>query len=732
MKRSLLVLAVALWSLAVVGAQEPAPRTKPAEKKAAAQPKAQAQVIHGKLTAKDDVEPAHGFRKIHRIEFLADQLYEIEIRLDQPGAVLLLRNGDGTALKPDLDVIVDGKHLFLPDRTGEYEVVVTTDVPRIIGDYTLWIQPAEAKREVRKGPPPTRVGNLVITSLPALHDDAAMTHGYFEHRFSVLNQSDTQTHQVTIWLPRGDEDHRGGNVLRSMRKSATIAPHTEMQLSLFQPFIRLGSNSVSIDVDGRAIAAEMLVAAVRRNPNGEGEFPVGMRSPSKVVWLNTGQNDRLYFQRRAVEPRGFAKGWEPADEIDPLLTDVPLERWTKNWLGLGAYDGVAVSGKALDAAPDSVQQALWQYVETGGSLFVLGPCDRLPPWSVDTTVNGLKHYFPGFGECLVSEQPNLRGLDSAQWLMLKSAPATSQRPWSQVVSASDAHRVFPVIENIEIPIRGLCAFMLGFVIVIGPVNMYVLSRLRRRIWLLWTVPVVSLLTTALLFFYVAFTDGWSPHLRADVVTVLDERTQRASSIGWLGYFSPTTSGSGLRFTDDTELSPHIEQGGNGRRRFRGDDLERSLTIDWTDDQHLEAGWLTAKVPLHFLVRRSHKQQERLQVRSAEGALLAVNGLGADIEKLWIADRDGVVHAATSVKAGVEAKLAATPITIAERGDGLRKGYAGNWLTLSTQLETNPEMFLRPGCYIAVTKEMPFVEPGVASVQTKRLRTVVFGILKDAP
>jgi hypothetical protein len=233
-------------------------------------------------------------------------------------------------------------------------------------------------------------------------------------------------------------------------------------------------------------------------------------------------------------------------------------------------------------------------------------------------------------------------------------------------------------------------------------------------------------------------------MRADVVTILDERTQRASSIGWLGYYSPMTSGSGVRFSQDTELSPHFEGTGHGRWRGSEDNGERSLTIDWTGDQHLGTGWLTAKVPLHFLVRRSQKRQERLQVRIEGDKMVAVNGLGVDLDKLWIADKDGVLHSAEGVRAGVETKLAKTSTRVrrgvkaggpggpgdSEGEVSLRQGYASSWLRLSQQLESVPEQYLRPGTYIAVTQELPFVEPGVEYVQTKKTRSVVYGILKD--
>jgi hypothetical protein len=346
----------------------------------------------------------------------------------------------------------------------------------------------------------------------------------------------------------------------------------------------------------------------------------------------------------------------------------------------------------------------------------------------------------GFGQCFHLERDEL---NSAQSAALFQSLEDTRRPWAQITTAGEAHRTFPVLENIAIPVRGLCVFMLVFVVVIGPINLYILSRLRRRIWLLWTVPVLSLLTTGLLFGYVALTEGVRPHMRADVITFLDERTQRAASIGWIGYYSPMSSSRGLHFSQDTELSPHFESA--GRRGWRGSEEigERSLTIDWTTDQHLESGWITAKVPLHFLVRRSQKRQERLQVRVADGAIHAVNGLGVDLDKLWIADKDGVVHAAQAVRAGVETTLAKTTkiserrVKTAPPGEreeeiSLRDGYANNWLRLSQQLESLPEHYLRPGTYIAVTQELPFVEPGVEYVQTKKTRSVVYGVLKEMP
>src|SRR5262249_55733144 len=153
------------------------------------------------------------------------------------------------------------------------------------------------------------------------------------------------------------------------------------------------------------------------------------------------------------------------------------------------------------------------------------------------------------------ESPDVASWSPDAWQQIADAWHDSRRAWDQVGNIGYAN--FPVVESANVPVRSLLSFMLGFVVLVGPVNVYWLSRKNRRIWLLWTVPVFSLLTTFLLFGYVAMTDGWHPHFRGLSITVLDENDQRASTVGWLGYYSPTTAPR-LHFSADTEISAYFE------------------------------------------------------------------------------------------------------------------------------------------------------------------------------
>ena len=165
--------------------------------------------------------------------------------------------------------------------------------------------------------------------------------------------------------------------------------------------------------------------------------------------------------------------------------------------------------------------------------------------------------------------------------------------------------------------------------------------------MLWTTPAISLITCLAVFAYATFAEGWNRHARTEGLTLLDERSRRATTIGWTAFYSALTPSDGLHFGYESELTPLAQSMTTNNAR----------TVDWTHDQHLANGWVIARVPAHFMIRKSETRRERVTVRKGtDTALRIVNGLGADINQLWLADRDGTIYSATNIPAGVEAAL----------------------------------------------------------------------------
>jgi hypothetical protein len=606
---------------------------------------------------------------------------------------------------------------------------------------------------------PVTFGDITITAEPPLvpgnRGGIDETHGYIEYRLTVRNDS-AEAHRVAVTVPRRHSGGVGGNYLRSLRRAIDVAPKSTATLSLFQPDLMIHfGGSAEVEIDGQVQSEDRLGLNVQfdrgRGMSGMHGGPV-VRGPGVSVPIHVLAPQELAFafdnnafksaigDPRPARPGAFGtrsgttvNGKIYHYAINTAFTTAPEPKsWgCERWLGLSCFDGIALRGNQLDEMPAATREALWRYVECGGGLLVVGEAKVPDGWKRrQAPREGLTAYYPGFGQCLVIGQSDVGKWSPEQWRAILGMWEQSAQPWQYVRSANDANAVFPVVEDRGVPVRGLFAGMLVFAVLIGPVNINLLTRKKRRLWLLWTVPVFSLLTCAAVFGFMLISEGWTGHVRAEGVTVLDEVSQRASSVSWLGVYSPVTPGDGLHFGYDSEVTPQLKMDFRyGYRRGEGS----GRTIDWTSGQHFQSGWVKALVPAHFTVRGSEQRLERLAVRrEPDGSLKAVNALKAPLVKLWLADAAGTIHTAENVPAGKEAALKASDLRARGKEEALRDAFAGDWVALGKRLSAHPEEVLRPGTYLAVLDGAPLLEQGLRSARQRPGQSVVFGILKEVP
>jgi hypothetical protein len=609
-------------------------------------------------------------------------------------------------------------------------------------------------------------------------------HGYAAYPIAVINHSTSRTHKVTLSLPH-DNYHFGGDVLRTVSRTVEVAPGERVRGDLLHPLSPpVQGENLRVSVDGRSFDRGLPLTLVRtggvRYTVSAGRV-IGMsssRGGSEAVVLVSPNVPSEFLQRICTEGNPFLGHVHKIMVSGLARAEGPMAQWSTRWLSYSRFEGVVVSGDEVATAPAGVQQALWQYVETGGTLLILGQAPRLPAsWSRVPPINqqGLLDYSASFGHCLVSADANYAAWPDHRWFALGSSWSETNAPWQTVITAADANRLFRVVDEVGVPVRGLFVLMVLFCIGIGPVNLWILGRKDRRIWMLWTVPAISLLTCLAVFGYMLISEGWHGHLRTESVTLLDETSHRATTFGWTAFYAPLTPGDGLHFSPDTEVMWQ-----RGQDMYRRETSSASCTLDWSQDQHLASGWITARVPSHFKVRKSETTHLGLKVRhTGEGSLLVLNGLGSDLSSLWLADEKGRVWKAEKVPAGSQVALtlqkdtqvSARPTPMGE----LLKSTA--WLIPSAPLPgkggsaseiprpmspmmkaatpkvdmkppavppplagpvirgpidpaTNPLGFLTPLSYIAVLDEAPFVEDGLRNARNRKCRSIVLGMMKE--
>ena len=222
----------------------------------------------------------------------------------------------------------------------------------------------------------------------------------------------------------------------------------------------------------------------------------------------------------------------------------------------------------------------------------------------------------GFGDVFTfgSEKPAALNADSVH--RLRDTVRDTVRYFQNLPDNGEtANSIMPVVENLRIPTRGIVVIMLAFIIIIGPVNMIYLSRIKRRTWMLWTIPAISFATTLLVFAYSLLREGITPDARIAGVTVLDQTSHRAATIGGEAFYCPLTPSSGLHFDFNTEATPlvNVDYGSGSARE-----------VDWTQSQHFQHGWVSARVPAHFHVTQGRRRGcERIQVGSCERGRLKI-------------------------------------------------------------------------------------------------------------
>jgi hypothetical protein len=433
-----------------------------------------------------------------------------------------------------------------------------------------------------------------------------------------------------------------------------------------------------------------------------------------------------------VDVQDSFKVWSPEDpsrfrgnarQLETLRSDRPLAGWSDQWLGYTRYDSVMVTADDLSGAPGEIVTALARYIEVGGCLIVIGTWTPPPSWraTLALTPSGLAQAPMGFGSLIVNDRTAPRQWQADRWHAMYEAMTQTAAPFQAQRDVSEANKIFKVIEELGVPVKGLFLLMLIFAVVIGPVNLYMLSKHDRRLWMIWTVPIISLLFCGVVFAYNLVAEGWQSHGRTQGITILDQPARRATTIGWTAFYAPLTPGDGLHFSLDTEVTPQVRlaygTGGEGR------------AVNQDVDQHMVSGWVQARVPAIFVVRKSELERRRVDILVRDGAYAATNGLGADIEDLIYRDGQGRYYRGQKIAAGQTVTL--TPYTPTSTGrptpEAWRQIYSGGtWPTIAESRD--PATLLAGNDYTALLTRTPFIENGLSSARYRDSRSLIYGIL----
>ena len=516
----------------------------------------------------------------------------------------------------------------------------------------------------------------------------------------VISNDGARARRVGVRVPErsygGGSDH-----LSSLRRDFEVEPGGTVRGELLLPPLELsGNNAAAVSVDGVTQRDAVSVAVTFHSVGSPGLLVSGT--------VDRAVRSRLEAAVEAYNDGTTTGGYRGGSGQVSATTAEPVEQWSRSWLGYTGFAAVLVTGEDLRRMPAAVAAALRGWVFSGGQLVVLGA-------DADAALAGAAE---GLGR-VTGWGPDApeRTDDAAAERFLGEALGFADAA-AEPMDAGSAESAFPVVEGLTTPVRGLVLLMLLFAVLIGPVNILLLSYLKRRMWLLWTVPLGSAVFSLGVVAFAFLSEGIAPKARTQAVTYLDQTTQQAVTIGMRGYYAPLTPGDGLRFPMTTKVVAQVDRHGWG-------DGGRGRSVDLTAGQHLTRGWVAARVPTHLELTDVTQTRLRLDVEELPGGGVAVtNGLGEELTNLRLVGRDGGRFVASVVAAGERVELKPT----AGGGDGglwdddfRREGWK-----LNLELRSDPWVALTPGMFSGSLGGSVFLADGIDGLAEHRVDAVVLG------
>jgi hypothetical protein len=313
----------------------------------------------------------------------------------------------------------------------------------------------------------------------------------------AISNSGANAHTVELMIPENSTGY--GHYIRQMRRAVTVPAGGTVTVSVFQPPLPIHGPFASVTIDGRVQQEKITIDA---SNHCEGYRYGNQVSYCLLLSRQIGYDDVNKGLERAFGAKdespsymmGTGRGF---NSYSLALSERPVSEWSQNWLSYSRFNGVVMTGLEWVSLPPGVRGALLEYVRCGGSVLTVGEAE-------------LGEEVSSFGQ-IRDERFTLNAIGFGTFL----------------TTPSNANNWFPVIDDLSIPVRGLLAIVLIFTILIGPVNLYLLSRKKRQIWLLWTVPLLSLTASVIVFGYAALAEGWKGYSRIQSLTILDEQDRKS-------------------------------------------------------------------------------------------------------------------------------------------------------------------------------------------------------------
>lgn len=345
---------------------------------------------------------------------------------------------------------------------------------------------------------------------------------------------------------------------------------------------------------------------------------------------------------------------------------------TRDWRAYAGLSSLWLSTQEWTELDPDVRRTLTEWVAGGGRLVLVEPGEEVRPEPIR------RH---GMG-AIVTVAAGLTGESTKTFLgvLPPEVPNRESIPWAS-----------SLVEPIETHRGVLSFFLVGYLMLAGPVNLFVLSPRGKRMRLFWTMPAIALGVSALMAVVIVLQDGvGGSGMRASFVYLQPEQNGLRRELVVQEQVSRT--GALLRRSFDVDEPVHITPLATSYQARSYPDPASYFN----DGLTYEGDWFRTRSVQAQRLQTTRPSRARIElVRGENGDVAVLSSIDARLDELYLRDEGGRVWRGENVLPGRPAALASA--TEAEYGrfrDEASYGIAGPAIqTLAAGIHQLPGTFL---------------------------------------
>jgi hypothetical protein len=306
-----------------------------------------------------------------------------------------------------------------------------------------------------------------------------------------------------------------------------------------------------------------------------------------------------------------------------------------DWRAYSGYRGVVLTDAEWRVMDPGARVAIVHYAKCGGTLVVIVPdetaASTLPGFPKPDDANRPGRV--GLGKAMAVAKDKLNGK------ILAGAQAPEQIHSGELDEwRRNAPGFFPQRSSTLTSLLMLVV-LVGFAILIGPVNLFVLAPAKRRHRLFFSVPVIALSTSALLLLFVLLSDGLGG--KGHRFLLIENRPGEGEAVNHVIQYQ--TSRCGVLFSTGFEsgVSATIQNLGDRNMGFRRSGAgERKELIAEPDNLEGNGAWFVSRTSQNYRVAATVPGRGRVEIRGSGPSAKLTSTFAFPLEALWFQDTEG--------------------------------------------------------------------------------------------